>query len=274
MTVPAPAGGAVRIVAPAKLTLSLAVDGTRSDGYHELTAEMISIDLYDELTIDPAGSGLRVLAEPGVRAAALSAGPDNLVNKALALVGRTAGVELAKRIPVQGGLGGGSSDAGAVLRWAGYDDPHGAATLGGDVPFCVSGGRAQVGGIGERLAALPFEPRAFVLLVPPFGVDTGAVYRAWDRLAAAGAPPHGPPNDLTAAALEVEPRLARWRDVLARATAREPVLAGSGSTWFVEGEPAMFGLESSGTLACDGQSGLVLAVRSVPSRWEGPADPF
>jgi 4-diphosphocytidyl-2-C-methyl-D-erythritol kinase len=262
-----------RVVAPAKLTLSLRVEGTRPDGYHELRAEMISVDLADELLIDPSGRELRMVAEPGSRAAGLSLGPDNLVSRALALVDRAAGVELTKRIPVQGGLGGGSSDAAAVLRWAGDRDLARAATLGGDVPFCIGGGRALVGGIGERVDPLPYEPRAFVLLVPPFGVDTGSVYRAWDRRAAAsGGPWHEPPNDLAAPAIDVEPRLARWRDVLADATGRQPVLAGSGSTWFVEGEPAAFGLESTGVLTCGGEAGLVRAVRSVPKRWEGPED--
>ena len=107
-----------------------------------------------------------------------------------------------------------------------------AARLGADVAFCVVGGRARVTGIGEVLDPLPFVARTLTLLTPPFGCSTPAVYRAWDDL---GGPAGDGPNDLEPAALAVEPRLADWRDRLGDATGQAPVLAGSGSTWFVEG---------------------------------------
>jgi 4-diphosphocytidyl-2-C-methyl-D-erythritol kinase len=147
-------------------------------------------------------------------------------------MGRTAHVRLTKRIPAGAGLGGGSADAAAVLRWAGCDDLGLAASLGADVPFCLVGGRARVTGVGEVLAPLPPIARTFTLLTPPFGVSTPAVYRTWDEL---GGPTGDGPNDLEPAALVVEPRLVEWRDRLAAATGAAPVLAGSGSTWFVEG---------------------------------------
>jgi 4-diphosphocytidyl-2-C-methyl-D-erythritol kinase len=196
------------VVAHAKLTLTLKVVGTRPDGYHRLDAEMVSLDLADILTFEP-GDGLEIVGGTG---AAVSAGDDNLVRKALAAVGRTAQVTLTKRIPAGGGLGGGSSDAAAVLRWAGCDDLELAARLGGDVPFCVRGGRARVQGIGEIVDALPVEEtagREFTLLTPPWGVSTVAVYREWDRM---GGPTSDGPNDLERPALAVEPRLAEWRD--------------------------------------------------------------
>ena len=102
--------------------------------------------------------------------------------RALRAVGRRAHVRLEKHIPVGGGLGGGSSDAAAVLRWAGVDDLAVAAGLGADVPFCVRGGRARVTGIGEVLDPLPFVARTFTLVVPPFGCSTPAVYHQWDAL--------------------------------------------------------------------------------------------
>lgn len=262
--------GVVRLAAPAKLTLSLRVHGRRPDGYHELTAEMVSLDLADTLLVDPAGEGLAVEAAGAARALDLTAGPDNLVCRALAAVGRTAGVRLVKRIPVRGGLGGGSSDAAAVLRWAGCTDPAVAAALGADVPFCLVGGRARVTGLGERVSPLPFEPRAFVLLLPPFGVDTAAVYRAWDALGPGPAPAH---NDLTAPALEVEPGLARWRDLLGEATGRQPVLAGSGSTWYVEGTVTGLGLEGRTSLVRGGEEGRLIPVRTVPAGWAAITDP-
>lgn len=210
----------------AKLTLSLRVTGVRPDGWHLLDAEMVTLDLADELTFSD-GEGLEVVGSPG-----LDAGPANLVLRALQATGRTARVRLEKRIPVGAGLGGGSADAAAVLRWAGCSDLALAATLGSDVPFCLVGGRARVRGAGEVVEPLPFEDRIFTLLTPPFAVSTAAVYGAWDGL---GRPSVDGPNDLEPAALRVEPRLAEWRDRLGNATGQEPRLAGSGGTWFVEG---------------------------------------
>lgn len=216
------------VLAPAKVTLSLRVTGVRADGYHLIDAEMVTVSLYDDLEIGP-GDGLDVVGATGL---AVPADDDNLVRRALRLVGREAHVRLTKRIPSGAGLGGGSSDAAAVLRWAGFHDPVAAAELGADVAFCVRGGRARVTGIGEVLEPLPFEERTLTLLTPPLSCSTPAVYRAWDDL---GGPSAEGPNDLEPAALVVAPELARWRDQLGEATGEVPVLAGSGSTWFVEG---------------------------------------
>jgi 4-diphosphocytidyl-2-C-methyl-D-erythritol kinase len=214
--------------APAKLTLSLRITGVRDDGYHLIDAEMVSLDLADTLVVGP-GDSLTVRGPDG---GVLDLGPDNLVARALAAVGRTAAVELTKSIPAGAGLGGGSSDAAAILRWAGVTDLDLAARIGADVAFCLVGGRARVRGIGEIIESLPFEERTFTLCTPPFGCSTPAVYSKWDEL---GGPVGEGPNDLEPAALAVEPRLAEWRDRLGDETGREPVLAGSGSTWFVAG---------------------------------------
>ncbi len=222
----------ITLSAPAKLALSLAVVGVRADGYHLIDAEMVSLDLADELTF-AHGDSLTVVDEVG-RGAVVTSGEDNLVRRALAATGRRAAVTLRKRIPAGGGLGGGSADAAAVLRWARCADVGVAARLGADVPFCVIGGRARVRGVGEILEALDAAPlvgQPFTLLTPPFGVSTLAVYKAWDSMGG----PTGALNDLEAAALQVEPRLARWRDRLGDATGEVPVLAGSGSTWWVPG---------------------------------------
>ncbi|MGD9796565.1 MAG: 4-(cytidine 5'-diphospho)-2-C-methyl-D-erythritol kinase [Acidimicrobiia bacterium] len=214
--------------APAKLTLSLRILGRRPDGYHLIDAEMVALDLCDELVFDE-GDRLEVTGASGLE---VPDGDDNLVRRALSAVGRTAHVRLLKRIPSGAGLGGGSADAAAVLRWAGCTDLELAVGIGADVPFCLVGGRARVGGIGEVVEPLPARPQVFTLLTPPFGVPTAAVYSAWDDL---GGPRAEGPNDLEPAALAVEPRLAGWRDHLAEATGQAPVLAGSGSSWFVEG---------------------------------------
>jgi 4-diphosphocytidyl-2-C-methyl-D-erythritol kinase len=217
------------VEAPAKLTLSLRVTGVGEDGYHFLDAEMVTIDLADTLEFAP-GHGLTIAGAP-----ALVSGSANSIRRALHLVGRDAHVGVVKRIPLGAGLGGGSADAAAVLRWAGCRDLDVAGRLGSDVPFCLVGGRARVRGKGELVEALPWEPmagRTFTLLTPSFGVSTASVYRAWDDL---GGPTGEGPNDLEPAALVVEPRLGEWRDRLRAATGQTPVLAGSGSTWFVEG---------------------------------------
>jgi 4-diphosphocytidyl-2-C-methyl-D-erythritol kinase len=211
----------VELKAHAKLTRSLRVVGVRDDGYHLIEAEMVALDLHDTLVVS---EGHNVLE------------PENLVSRALAQAGRDALVVLDKRIPAGAGLGGGSADAAAVLRWAGWTaaDAAAAVAVGADVPFCLVGGRALVSGVGEVVEPLPFEPLAFTLLTPPLHVSTPAVYEMWDRL---GGPRNAiGPNDLEPAAVALEPELARWRDRLGEATGLEPVLAGSGGTWFVEGE--------------------------------------
>ena len=189
----------------------------------------------------------------------------NLVVRALAATGRTARVRLVKRIPPGAGLGGGSADAAAVLRWAGCRDAGIASGLGADVPFCVAGGRAHVTGIGEEVTPLPFEERTFVLVLPPFGVDTAAVYRAHDRLGGPAASPGASNgNDLLAAALEVEPRLAVWRRALEEATGRPARLAGSGSTWFVEGEVDGVDPGAEAWLEQEGEFAPLVVARTVP----------
>lgn len=213
--------------APAKLTLSLRITGTRPDGLHLIDAEMVTLDLADRLELDPEGDG--VVQADGAPA---PGGDDDLVVRALVLAGRTAGVRLHKRIPAGAGLGGGSADAAAVLRWAGWTDVVAAAAIGADVAFCLVGGRARVSGIGEVVEPLPFEAKALTLLTPPFGCSTPAVYRRWDEI---GGPVGDHGNDLEPAALEVEPRLGEWRDRLGDVAGARPRLAGSGSTWFVEG---------------------------------------
>jgi 4-diphosphocytidyl-2-C-methyl-D-erythritol kinase len=269
--------------APAKLTLSLRVTGVRPDGFHLLASEMVTLDLADRLEMEegdglsistgsgPLGDGFRAGWPPR----AVGAGSDNLVVRALAAVGRSARVRLIKRVPPGAGLGGGSADAAAVFRWAGCTDLDLASGLGADVPFCVAGGRALVQGVGEEVTPLPFEDRSFVLVLLPFGVDTGAVYRAWDRLAEQGgitpsevrgrSSTGAVVNDLEAPALVVEPRLAAWRSHLHELTGQTPHLAGSGSTWFVEGTPRELGLDSRRSLRLGGDVALVVPVRTTPA---------
>lgn len=252
------------LIAPAKLTVALRIVGVRDDGYHLLDAEMVCIDLADELEFRP-GSGIEVVDRVvgGTGLGELATGGANLVARALAELGRDAAVRLTKRIPVGAGLGGGSADAAAVLRWAGCTDMSVAARLGADVPFCVSGGRARVGGIGEQVAPLPFEERRFVVLLPPLSVDTGAAYRAWDegaRLASAG----GGDNDLEPAALVVTPELGSWCDAFGDATGERPRLAGSGAAWFVEDGDGAMADRLGDRLVVSGASAPLVVARTLP----------
>jgi 4-diphosphocytidyl-2-C-methyl-D-erythritol kinase len=129
-----------------------------------------------------------------------------------------------------------------------------------------------VTGVGETIEPLPFERRRFVLLLPPLGVSTAAAYRAYDegrgrrpeRSASSG-------NDLEDAAVAVAPRLAAWRDRLAEVCGERPRLAGSGSTWFVEGGPEQWGLEGRDHLELDGERATLRAVRTLPP-WPGDAE--
>ena len=290
-----PTSPPVALTAPAKLTLSLRVTGFRADGYHRLESEMVTLDLADTLVVSdgdglsveeqfagPVG-GSTVEGDRAWRSGGIDAGPDNLVARALRAVGRTARVALVKRIPPGAGLGGGSADAAAILRWSGTTDPAVAAGLGADIPFCLVGGRAMVRGIGEDVTPLPFEEQAFTLFLLPFGMDTRAVYAAWDRLhgqgegvgsgeseavpaAGAGDGTKGSEgNDLEGPALAVEPRLGVWRDHLAGLTGHRPRLAGSGSTWFVGGTPAELGLGGRSEVPLGSERALVVGVRTTPA---------
>ncbi len=267
--------GPVTLSARAKLTLSLRITGVREDGYHLLDSEMVSLDLADTLEIS-GGEGLTVVDDliGGGGIAQVPLGAQNIVSRALELTGRSAHVRIVKRIPPGAGLGGGSADAAAVLRWAGFTEPALASRLGADVPFCMVGGRARVTGIGENVEPLPYEDRSFLLLLPPLSVSTAEVYRRWDerRSASGAARPvpdpdlSAPPgfNDLEEAAVDVEPGLAEWRDRFREATGSRPRLAGSGAAWFVEiSQDAP--IQEPSSLRVGPQRAPIVVARAVPS---------
>jgi 4-diphosphocytidyl-2-C-methyl-D-erythritol kinase len=176
--------------APAKINLTLEILARREDGFHALRSVMVPIGLADELEFVP-GERFSFACDSA------AVGGDNLVTRALAQVGRGAeplAVTLRKVIPIGAGLGGGSSDAAAVLR-AAMDGRFGdagtrdwvadARALGSDVPFFLAGGPALVEGTGERVTPLGAAPPWWiVLLVPAVHVATA---RAYAELAAARA---------------------------------------------------------------------------------------
>jgi 4-diphosphocytidyl-2-C-methyl-D-erythritol kinase len=168
--------------APAKINLTLEILARRDDGYHQLRSVMVPIGLRDELTFTP-DAAFSFVCEP----AALT--DDNLAVRAFARIGLAnapVAVALRKHIPVGAGLGGGSSDAAAVLLAAmrGEFGPApqrdwvaDARALGSDVPFFLVDGPALVEGTGERVTALGAPPPWWVVLaMPDVFVSTAAAY--------------------------------------------------------------------------------------------------
>ena len=198
-----------RVAAQAKVNLLLRILAREESGYHAIETVFQRLDLADDvvLRVGPGVHGRTIdCLGAGVDAAALGPGAENLAYRAAALYADTTGwpgafaIELTKRIPVGGGLGGGSADAGAVLRAldALAPAPLGtelvalASRLGSDVPFLTTEATlALAWGRGERLLPLPPLPaRPVVLVVPPFGVATGAAY-GWLAAERGAAVPRG-----------------------------------------------------------------------------------
>jgi 4-diphosphocytidyl-2-C-methyl-D-erythritol kinase len=180
------------IDAPGKINLHLRVKGKRPDGYHDLESIFLALQFGDTLRF-------RLEDEPGpvqIRGLDDLAAEENIIYRAQALFREAAGfdrgllVDLEKRIPLGGGLGGGSSDGAAALRalnelsGAALSEPRLAelaAELGSDVPFFLSGGAAWVSGRGDRVQALPPLPDFPVVLVNPgFPSESAGAYRLLD----------------------------------------------------------------------------------------------
>jgi len=246
------------VQAPAKINLTLEVLDRRSDGYHGIRSLMVPVDLCDELEIAPADAFCFDCDGPGLLA-------DNLVVRAFDALGLDEPhfrLTLRKRIPVRAGLGGGSSDAAAVLL-AAMDGAFGsipdrdwlvlARSLGSDVPFFLSGSGALVESTGERVTAVGALPRWHVLIVqPPVGWSTADAYARLDAIAR---PPRPRNTSVTLRALAAlqrgdfdvvtscltndfqdvvatEEAIARGLGALREAGAAMPLLAGSGSCVF------------------------------------------
>jgi 4-diphosphocytidyl-2-C-methyl-D-erythritol kinase len=247
----------------AKVTLSLRVTGVRPDGFHDIEALGVALrDLADDVEVVTEVGETTCTVDPPD---SVPADDDNLVVRAAREVAtllperaRGQRIVVRKRIPTSAGLGGGSADAAAVLRRLG--EQHGiddselhriATSLGSDVPFCLVNRPSWMRGRGERLEAIggALPDVHLVVVTPPFGCATAAVYRAWDDLGAprstreVAPPPGWEPvvarlvNDLEPAALHVEPRLEAYRDRLAATIGHDVFLCGSGSSyaaWFAD----------------------------------------
>ena len=257
------------MAAPAKVNLWLRVGAPEADGFHPIDTLFCALHLADSVVLRhgaEADPDLKVgCASPLRRVPDLGPVEDNLAVRAARAFMDRAGlargpeIRLVKRIPVGAGLGGGSSDAAAVLRGLSRLHPDTlalselmevAAELGSDVPFFLAGGPLAYGhGRGQRLTQLPPLPgRPVVVAIPPFAVATGQAY-GWldeDRAEApplpdAGEYPHQvdwpliaerSANDFEASVFHRHPELVSLRNTLWDQGARVALLAGSGSTVF------------------------------------------
>lgn len=233
--------------APAKINLALHVTGRRDDGYHLLDSLVVFAEAGDFVTLT-AGAGFAV---SGPFADAVPGGEDNLCLRALRLSGAQARVVLDKRLPVAAGIGGGSSDAAAVLRAAGrmgHAVSTGIASLGADVPVCMAGpGPTRMRGIGEQVEPLDGLPALHLVLVNPRQpLATPAVFAAMSRRENPPLPPLPPApdaagltnwlrgcrNDLQAPAISLAPVIAEVLAGLQQSGADLARMSGSGATCF------------------------------------------
>ena len=244
----------MRVRAFAKINRSLRVLGTRAGGYHELRTIFQSIALYDTLTFRAVRGPLQLTCDDP----ACPVDDTNLIARAAAVMWQASGrrgaasgvaVDLTKRIPMQAGLGGGSSDAAAALRvlatrWRVADAKvvDAAEALGADVPYFLEGGAMLGLERGDLLFRLHEPASAWVVLVlPGFGVSTRDAFAWFDEAVAADPgvrrPPHELVNDLEAPVAARHPEVGRIISALRRAGASQAAMSGSGS--------AVFGLFSS-----------------------------
>jgi 4-diphosphocytidyl-2-C-methyl-D-erythritol kinase len=256
----------VTVRAPAKINLCLGVGPVRPDGFHPLSTVYQAIGLYDDVTVHEADSWSVEVAPIGdIDCSQVPLGEDNIVVRAGRLlaghhgIDRGARIEIAKGIPVAGGLAGGSADAAATLvaldRLWDLSTPDDdllrlAGELGSDVPFALIGGTAHGTGRGELVEPVTDRGAWWWVVVPDaLGLSTPAVYAAYDDLGLGrdlqqpvgllSALGIGDPedlaaelhNDLVPAALHLRPELAETRDGILAANAYHALLAGSGPTW-------------------------------------------
>jgi len=290
----------LRIQAPAKLNLALSVGPPDASGMHPIASWMVTVNLFDDLHVQRLGAGTlsryAILWHADAKRRSeinWSITKDLAVRAHLAMekhVGHLLPVQmkLEKRIPVGGGLGGGSSDAAAMLRAINelFDlkmtlDELAAigSMLGSDVPFLVHGGSAVVEGLGDRITRHDRVPSVHAVIAFPEAIcPTGPVYKQFDALGGAQLrteavitlatshrpAPDAPFNDLTGAAVQIAPMLANELARLAELAQRPAHVSGSGSSIFVICDDEMHALALAD--AVERKLGLPsVPVRTVPA---------
>jgi 4-diphosphocytidyl-2-C-methyl-D-erythritol kinase len=289
-TIPLPSARSARAAAQAKINLRLRVLTRETSGFHQIETVFQRLDLADEVIVRTAQPGRSIdCTGEVIPAGGLGAAEQNLAYRAAVAYQEAAGwpngfaIEIVKRIPVGGGLGGGSADAGAVLRIleAMAPRPMGirvlelAARLGADVPFMTTETPvAFAWGRGERMLGLtPLPRRRVQLVVPPFGISTVDAYRWLDEsrseyeLAGALLPAAAllswaevdevAENDFEPVVEARLPAIAGYRKAFERAQARIAMLAGSGSTVF-----GVFDDGARGLLAGDVEDARLIDTRT------------
>lgn len=167
-----------RMFAPAKINLTLHITGQRADGYHLLDSLVVFADVGDWLTVTPAAQ--TSLQVTGPFSVGVPVDHRNSVMQAAARVGAQHALTLEKNLPHGAGIGGGSSDAAAVLRH--FNAPQEALQLGADVPVCVAAHAQRMRGIGEVLTPVDGLPKIFAVLVNPgMHVPTPQIFKALDQ---------------------------------------------------------------------------------------------
>ncbi|WP_341393959.1 4-(cytidine 5'-diphospho)-2-C-methyl-D-erythritol kinase [Arthrobacter sp. G119Y2] len=300
---PAAAPASVRVRAPGKINVSLRVGPLRPDGYHGVASVYLAVSLFEEITATVTGEpGITVTVDSDgplqVPVGGIPLGPDNLAARAARALADYAdnptGVHLhiTKRVPVAGGMGGGSADAAAALvacdaLWntkLSREELAGIASgLGADVPFSLLGGIAVGLGVGDRLTpAISKTPLHWVLVASDAGLSTPAVYGALDTLRGeqqlqAAEPEDVDPavlaamrsgnardlaavisNDLQAAALRLAPELGALLSTGERLGALAGMVSGSGPTvaFLTEDAAAASALEAA--LRAEGHRALAV----------------
>lgn len=250
----------VTVLAPAKINLFLQVLGKRPDGYHEIHSLMQTINFYDTLRVTTAESGISLTCDD----LTLPSGPSNLAWRAARLLldrsklDSGVSIDLQKRIPTGAGLGGGSSDAAAVMKAINELHDLGissqqmmewGAELGSDIPFFFSSGTALASGRGEKIESIDTFMGYFVLLIiPNFPISTKDAYQGlrlyltnFSRrgdidIKASGAiffkTLYRIGNDFQQQAVTIHPELESCMKVLYRGGAGYVALSGSGSAFF------------------------------------------
>jgi 4-diphosphocytidyl-2-C-methyl-D-erythritol kinase len=277
---------------PAKLNFALLVHPPRPDGYHPIESLVQTIDWLDLLEVEES-------EEESVVIEGADLDPeDNLVVKSLRAIRGLGSVprlaiRLEKQIPISAGLGGGSSNAAATLlaateagRLPASTAGEVAASVGADVPLFLVGGSLTVTGFGEDLAPMqpPLSEFAVAVAVPPFEMSTVEVYHRWDLMEGPTGETigsrHLPPglrdgmpvrNDLTPAAIDIEPGLADFMAELRAHWGGSVMMTGSGSGcfgFFTDLDEAIDAAASVSSM-CRGTTGASLRSNGVSRRASG-----
>ncbi|MGE4169481.1 MAG: 4-(cytidine 5'-diphospho)-2-C-methyl-D-erythritol kinase [Candidatus Margulisiibacteriota bacterium] len=243
----------MKLASFAKLNLSLLVFAPNARGYHPICSVFQTISLADTLDIEKTTApGFQLRTTPSI-----PDGGQNILEKIYSHFADSIpfgiSASLSKVIPFGAGLGGGSSNAAAFLRYLNQEAGWSlslealkkrALPFGADIPFFIEGGTALVRGIGEKMRPLEAGPwKAFVLICPPIHCNTAAVYKAFDATPAATKKPgptpkallttHLGPNDLKEPVFALDPRFGAIENTLLEAGLGQVLMSGSGSTLFV-----------------------------------------